>query len=294
MSRDFFLYEHSATSRRGFTLIELLVVVTIIVVLLALLTPALDQAIYQAELAVCGGNLKGLGTSMIQYAAGNRRSYMYRYVKLPAGTRPNLLRIGQNEDWRLDDRPLLEQYSNLQSLVCPLTDEIRLDKGSNPNNPYIYTPVLLWAGWRYDGQRGMDRIGDKWTCTDKITDPNNPVRARYNLLASDLDWGYTAANQLGAAHPDTEGVLNLTTLQDEHPANPVQGIHVFAPHTLTSWEAFRAGQTLVRGSIDLNHAYDDGSVQRMDRVQWHDDRTRPVWLTSSETYDYSFWVPSMD
>lgn len=38
---------------KAFTLIELLVVITIIVVLLALLVPALDKAIYQAQLSVC-------------------------------------------------------------------------------------------------------------------------------------------------------------------------------------------------------------------------------------------------
>src|SRR5438876_557647 len=47
--------------RAAFTLIELLVVVTIIVVLLALLTPALDRAIYQAELTVCAANQHTVG-----------------------------------------------------------------------------------------------------------------------------------------------------------------------------------------------------------------------------------------
>src|ERR1041385_1165125 len=68
----------SPARRKGFTLIELLVVVTIIVVLLAMLTPALDQAIYQAELAKCMGNLKVIGTGAMVYAAGNRRHYPYR------------------------------------------------------------------------------------------------------------------------------------------------------------------------------------------------------------------------
>ncbi len=46
---------------KGYTLIELLVVITIIAVMLALLSPAMDRAIYQAELAVCGANLHGIG-----------------------------------------------------------------------------------------------------------------------------------------------------------------------------------------------------------------------------------------
>ena len=61
--------------RPAFTLIELLVVITIIVVLLALLTPAVDRAIYQAELTVCGTRLKGIATGNLAYAADNKRSY---------------------------------------------------------------------------------------------------------------------------------------------------------------------------------------------------------------------------
>src|ERR1041385_5328344 len=61
--------------RPAFTLIELLVVITIIVVLLALLTPALDRAVYQAELASCGGRLKALGAGFALYAFNNGRRY---------------------------------------------------------------------------------------------------------------------------------------------------------------------------------------------------------------------------
>ena len=50
--------------RAAFTLIELLVVVTIIVVLLALLTPAMDQAIYQGELTACGARLKAVASAI--------------------------------------------------------------------------------------------------------------------------------------------------------------------------------------------------------------------------------------
>jgi prepilin-type N-terminal cleavage/methylation domain-containing protein len=58
--------------RSAFTLIELLVVVTIIVVLLALLTPALDKAIEQAERAVCGANLNVIHHGTVTYALQNK------------------------------------------------------------------------------------------------------------------------------------------------------------------------------------------------------------------------------
>src|SRR5687767_12600186 len=63
---------------KAFSLVELLVVVTIITVLMALLAPAMDQAIYQAELAVCGANQRTTAGAVTLYAAGNKRSYPYR------------------------------------------------------------------------------------------------------------------------------------------------------------------------------------------------------------------------
>ena len=61
---------------RAFTLIELLVVITIIVVLLSILVPALDKAIYRAELVRCaGGNLKVMASGVTTYAMENKRYY---------------------------------------------------------------------------------------------------------------------------------------------------------------------------------------------------------------------------
>src|ERR1041384_4524111 len=56
---------HRPRLTTAFTLVELLVVVAIIVVLLSLLTPALDKAIYQAELAVCGADLRGGAMALV-------------------------------------------------------------------------------------------------------------------------------------------------------------------------------------------------------------------------------------
>src|SRR5262245_45841789 len=65
--------------RAAFTLVELLVVIAIIVILLALLAPGLDKAIYEAEMATDAANMRGTATGLGLYAVQHHRVYPYRY-----------------------------------------------------------------------------------------------------------------------------------------------------------------------------------------------------------------------
>ncbi|MBI1335975.1 MAG: prepilin-type N-terminal cleavage/methylation domain-containing protein [Phycisphaera sp.] len=60
---------------KAFTLVELLVVITILVVLVAILLPALDQARYKARLTVCGTNLRQVLIGANTYASDNNSYY---------------------------------------------------------------------------------------------------------------------------------------------------------------------------------------------------------------------------
>lgn len=59
------------TIRRGFTLIELLVVISIILLLVAILMPALSSARQSGQAAACGMNLRTFGTAFELYATSN-------------------------------------------------------------------------------------------------------------------------------------------------------------------------------------------------------------------------------
>ena len=72
---------------RAFTLVELLVVITIIVILLTMLTPAVDKAMEMAKRAVCGTNLRNWGTAHGLYYADNKRQ-LPEPVRLWADTGP--------------------------------------------------------------------------------------------------------------------------------------------------------------------------------------------------------------
>jgi len=61
----------SACRGKGFTLIELLVVISILVLLMALLLPALGRAREQAKFTVCKSNLKSYGMMAFMYIDDN-------------------------------------------------------------------------------------------------------------------------------------------------------------------------------------------------------------------------------
>lgn len=63
--------------RKNFTLIELLVVVTIMMILAALLLPALSQARERAKTNSCISNLKQMGSGLMLYAGDNDDFFPY-------------------------------------------------------------------------------------------------------------------------------------------------------------------------------------------------------------------------
>src|ERR1041385_6146027 len=146
-------------SRSGFTLIELLVVITIIVVLLAMLTPALDKALYAAELVRCGGNLHATGSGVLSYAFANRRFYPLRGLDAVqnAGSTYQYSYIAptvlcDRTYGQFDSRPYIKDFIQInKQLVDPmgLAVELEVDQGPDENLSASYT---LWWGWKYQNQ----------------------------------------------------------------------------------------------------------------------------------------------
>jgi len=235
--------------RTAFTLVELLVVVTILVVLLALLAPALDKAIYQAELAVCGARLKALGVAVNLYVTDQRRSYPLRkWVEAKIPERPKMLAyMADTSVSKPDDRPVLRQYFSLdETLNCPLNVPVSFDPPDTQANTNPYSSYSLWFGFRYLDQKGLRRMGDR---LEYLGD-------RYSILAGDWDGVFMNERSDIAAHPDYDGQMMQQTFRNHS--------FVTSQATLSIWQSPGGSR---RGLVDVNHGFTDGSVERFDGVR---------------------------
>jgi len=275
----------------GFTILELLVVVTVIVLLMALLAPALEKAIYQAELTICAARLRTIASGVSHYALDHRRAYPYRAgIDAPGWYKPNALTKGVQGE-RYDDRPLLSPYMPInEAFNDPMCGKIDIE-GADPA-AWIWTPYQLWAGFgfRSVGQnqhQRMTRMGQRMSWTD--TSNSAMGKKHFSLLASDMD--FIRGESPTTSHPDASGILRPERLQDQDapPQNQVADGDPRAKITAAGWVAGRR-----RGLIDLNWAYDDLSVRRTNQVGYKDDgsekRMFPVPGFSNNTQWPDTWI----
>ena len=246
---------------RAFTLIELLVVITIVAVLLALLTPALDQAIYQGELAVCAARIKGTCGGVIAYTFDHARRYP---------DRPGL----RNVRWKTmaiagagyDDRRPIRSYVQInKQLLDPLVDEVDLEAPDSHNNTSptnVYASYSLFFGWQYDhggpgggapAEQGMFKLGDRFHWEG----------APYALLVSDSDETVDYSS-----HPDRDGRMTNLRLQDGSEVSGTRpGELTLASDQLYTVSRWQSPGGITRGLVDMNYGYTDASVRRVNAIR---------------------------
>jgi prepilin-type N-terminal cleavage/methylation domain-containing protein len=282
------LADWAGRSQPGFTLVELLVVITIIVVLLALLVPAVDHALYQAELAVCGSQMKGVVSGVQVYAADHRRAYpVNKLIEAGQSVQPFNLTDGSGNEAR-DNRTHVMPYINLQALVDPLCTPVRLDPASNHSGTNAFASYNLWYGWRIKGFKGMRRIGDRWEWS--AMDRNGrAVAAAFPWLMTDRDMildNPAIAIGVNNSHPDSDGVMKNVAIGNEFDRSvdrPVALVALtqFNRIAISLWIAWG---TMQRGTVEMNAAADDGSVSRLNRVARESDkRVIPIPENSDNT-----------
>jgi type II secretory pathway pseudopilin PulG len=283
-------------SRLGFTLVELLVVVAIIILLLALLAPALDRAMYQAELASCAATQRVLAMGAINYAFDNKRFYpdargdgsngtahwRLNSMTLYVGGSANHVdpRPGMNFDLRpyYIPRPGARgaQYlPSMKAFVDPVTQAIDVGYEANDPDCGIASDYHLNAGWGPAGTGHMTKLGRGFTWSESRVSANgDPVEREIHVLVSDKnEVELNTRIPRGSSHPDDLGVMVFGFRQNaENPNQSAQdrALDLWPKKTFSGFG--NPNGSLRHGGLAVNYGYDDGSVRRYDNVLTTDDR----------------------
>jgi prepilin-type N-terminal cleavage/methylation domain-containing protein len=208
--------------RHGFTLIELLVVVAILSVLLAILTPMLTSARYQAQIVQCVAVLRGVGFAQVNYATENvgrfpaeapREETDERNYNLTPWRRAWALRENTSRA-SFDLRPTYREYLGgelANTMLCPLAppyfaDSTTLDHGGH--SQYSLSPYMMYTtnNWRqsrawYADVGAYERLGRSWS-------PQRNPDVSFTVLASDYNIYNRGDKQVFSGHPGPDGFVS--------------------------------------------------------------------------------------
>ena len=254
--------------RDGFTLVELLVAITIIVVLLSLLSPALDKAMTAASLAVCASNQKAIASAGAVYAQSNRSRYPHPKLARDGNDmmyQPDI--IGWEADPDRDIRALYEPYIPYAVYGCPMSPGIKFDFESNDVGTTVQSNYAIFMAWAYVGGQGgpgMFRMGDRLEYYDSWNgrDAASSVVVMDRAISNDTGGGQSA-------HPDDESQWRLYVWNNRD------------GFTHTAWGYGS------RSQLDVNQTYVDLSVSRVDDLLIEDERVAYAAAHANATHQAS-------
>jgi prepilin-type N-terminal cleavage/methylation domain-containing protein len=260
----------SSLAARGFTLVELLIVTAIIVLLVALLVPALDRAVYHADLSRCAAQQRAVAMRCVDYAMDHRRTFPYRRGPLEDSDRLWKANNLSMEVADYDLRPGIRGYIDPNVLLNDPLNPARVDLVQTHPDSRVEAGYNLWFGWGFlspPGERAvMNRLGSRFTWKG----------IHYDVLVSDVN-GDRKPGAEGAAHghPDDLSVMRPVVLQDQtangqEPALP-RAVTGTAQWVISRWETGAR-----RGQADMNIARQDLSVTRYSGLTTGDERMKPV------------------
>ncbi|MDD7985311.1 prepilin-type N-terminal cleavage/methylation domain-containing protein [Lentisphaera marina] len=218
---------------KSFTLIEVLVVIAIIGILASLLLPSLSKSRYKARLAVCTENMRQNSIALYNYADDNDQYWPQRTMYQLHLLEPSSA-----------GRSLLASYISLDSLFCPL---------NKPEfDPKTDTTAGLGGAYEmYYGQALLDADGHRETTAllkvgDRITWGYDGIDNSFSVLLADNDQYNVDENKWVSSHP-SKGMSR-------------SGVSTAG---YKSW-FYRSSD--LRGTLDRNFLYEDGSVKRVNNI----------------------------
>jgi prepilin-type N-terminal cleavage/methylation domain-containing protein/prepilin-type processing-associated H-X9-DG protein len=212
-------------AKRAFTLLELLVVIAIIVILAALLLPALSRAKGAARRVSCASNLHQLGVALRLYVDDFRKYPVY-------GGRVSFSTLPPNYRTTYWDYMLLGfVHDNLATYLCPGQFPTNYNVWTNwtlvdatptiwPNRSYGYNPHGWGQGFGDQG-RGRGLGGQAGFNGVPVFTSESQVVAPADMIAM-ADYDPTVDDDHdGDLHPDQLYSLTLTGLHHSRSANVV-------------------------------------------------------------------------